>query len=147
MYFHAIVSHDFGFNPEKHSVYVRGGDGLGQKGWTDACEMYYTKDLHDLGSLIEGKMDIPRQSLDKPIPYKYVIHRGKDTVEYEFIYEPVQKKGEHVNRCLQVASASLGGGGKLSRALSGSAPWLLGEQTSGFESSAWPWPCLCLFEE
>nr|XP_034361931.1 E3 ubiquitin-protein ligase RNF213 [Arvicanthis niloticus] len=113
VYFHAIVSRHFGFNPDKHRVCVRGGDGLGQKAWTDACEMYYAQDLHDLGSLIEGKMDIPRQSLDKPIPYKYVIHRGgsgRDTVEYEFIYEVAQKKGDHVNRCLQVASASLGRG-------------------------------------
>ncbi|XP_028640286.1 E3 ubiquitin-protein ligase RNF213, partial [Grammomys surdaster] len=113
VHFHAIVSHHFGFNPNEHRVCVRGGDGLGQKGWTDACKMYYTQDLDDLGSLIEGKMDIPRQNLDKPIPYKYVIHRGgsgKDTVEYEFIYELPQKKGEHVNRCLQVASALLGRG-------------------------------------
>lgn len=43
VYFHAIVSRDFGFNPDKHRVYVRGGEGLGQKGWTDACEMYYTQ--------------------------------------------------------------------------------------------------------
>lgn len=79
--------------------------------------MFLHRDLHDLGSLVEGKMDIPRQSLDKPIPYKYVIHRGgssKDTVEYEFIYEQAQKKGEHVNRCLRVVSTSLGNGGKLS---------------------------------
>ncbi|XP_029401802.1 E3 ubiquitin-protein ligase RNF213 isoform X2 [Mus pahari] len=113
VYFHAIVSRHFGFNPEEHKVYVRGGNGLGQKGWTDACEMYCTQDLQDLGILIEGKMDIPRQSLDKPIPYKYVIHRGgssKDTVEYEFIYEQAQKKGEHVNRCLQVVSSLLGNG-------------------------------------
>ncbi|XP_052050777.1 E3 ubiquitin-protein ligase RNF213 isoform X2 [Apodemus sylvaticus] len=113
VYFHAIVSRHFGFNPDEHRVYVRGGEGLGQKSWTDACEMHYTQDLHDLGFLIEGKMDIPRQSLDKPIPYKYVIHRGggsKVTVEYEFIYEQAEKKGEHVNRCLQVASACLGSG-------------------------------------
>lgn len=113
VYFHAIVSRDFVFNPDKHRVYVRGGEGLGQKGWTDACEMYYTQDLHDLGSLIEGKMDIPRQSLDKPIPYKYVIHHGsssKDSVEYEFIYEQPQKKGEHVNRCLYVDSTLLSSG-------------------------------------
>lgn len=43
VYFHAIVSRDFGFIPDKHKVFIRGGDGLGQKGWTDACEMYYTK--------------------------------------------------------------------------------------------------------
>ncbi|CAH6776517.1 Rnf213 [Phodopus roborovskii] len=111
VYFHAIVSRDFSFNPNNHRVYVRGGEGLGKKGWmVDACEMNYTKDLHELGSLVEGSMVIPRQSLDQPIPYKYVIHRGdsgKDSVEYEFIYEQPQKKGEHVNRSLLVESALL----------------------------------------
>ncbi|XP_052615833.1 E3 ubiquitin-protein ligase RNF213 isoform X2 [Peromyscus californicus insignis] len=110
VYFHAIVSREFAFNPDNHRVYVRGGQELGKNGWSDACEMYYTKDLGDLGSLIEGSMVIPRQSLDKPIPYKYAIHRGgsnKDTAEYEFIYEQPQKKGEHVNRCLLVVSALL----------------------------------------
>lgn len=43
VYFHAIVSSHFGFNPDEHRVYVRGGEGLGQKGWTDACEMHYTQ--------------------------------------------------------------------------------------------------------
>ncbi|XP_029417237.1 E3 ubiquitin-protein ligase RNF213 isoform X2 [Nannospalax galili] len=112
VYFHAIVSKHFAFDADVHRVFVRGGEELGRKGWTDACEMYYSKDLHDLGSLIEGSLVIPRQSLDKNIPYKYVIHhRGsKDTVEYEFIYEDPQKKGEHVNRCLCVRSALLGAG-------------------------------------
>ncbi|XP_035293735.1 E3 ubiquitin-protein ligase RNF213 isoform X3 [Cricetulus griseus] len=111
VYFHAIVSRDFAFNPDNHRVCVRGGEGLGRKAWSDACEMNYTKDLNELGSLVEGSMVIPRQSLDKPIPYKYVIHRGgsgsKDTAEYEFIYEQPQKKGEHVNRSLLVESALL----------------------------------------
>lgn len=111
VYFHAIVSRDFAFNPDNHRVCVRGGDGLGKTGWTDACEMNYTKDLQELGSLVEGSMVIPRESLDKPIPYKYIIHRGgsssKDTAEYEFIYEQPRKKGEHVNRSLLVESALL----------------------------------------
>lgn len=80
--------------------------------------MFLHRDLGDFGSLIEGCMVIPRQSLDKPIPYKYAIHRGgsnKDTAEYEFIYEQPEKKGEHVNRCLLVDSALLGTGGKPSR--------------------------------
>lgn len=97
--------------------------------------MFLHRDLHDLGFLIEGKMDFPRQSLDKPIPYKYVIHRGgssKDSVEYEFIYEQPQEKGEQVNRCLQVVSTLLSSGGKPLRPQSGSAPWLFGEQTSGW---------------
>ena len=74
-------------------------------------------------------MVIPKQSLNKPIPYKYVIHRdgsSKDAVDYEFIYEESKKKGEHVNRSLLVDSAHLGTGGKPSRGLSGSAPGSLG---------------------
>ncbi|KAL1780092.1 E3 ubiquitin-protein ligase RNF213 isoform X1 [Sigmodon hispidus] len=114
VYFHAILSRHFAFDPENHRVCVRGGEGLGTAGWTeDACEMHYTKDLQDLGALIEGRMVIPRQSLNKHIPYKYVIHRSassKDTTEYEFIYERPQR-GEHVNRCLLVNSALLGTGG------------------------------------
>lgn len=43
VYFHAIVSRDFAFNPDNHRVYVRGGQELGKKGWSDACEMCYTK--------------------------------------------------------------------------------------------------------
>ncbi|XP_057630023.1 E3 ubiquitin-protein ligase RNF213-like [Chionomys nivalis] len=113
VYFHAIVSRDFSFNPDNHRVCVRGGEGLGKEPWTDACEMNYTKDLRELGSLVEGSMVIPRQSLNKPIPYKYVIYRGgdsKDAVNYEFIYEPPQNKGEHVNRSLLVDSVRLGTG-------------------------------------
>ena len=91
--------------------------------------MFLHRDLRELGSLVEGSMVIPRQSLNKPIPYKYVIHRdgsSKDAVDYEFIYEESKKKGEHVNRSLLVDSAHLGTGGKPSRGLSGSAPGSLG---------------------
>ncbi|XP_047401153.1 E3 ubiquitin-protein ligase RNF213 isoform X1 [Sciurus carolinensis] len=110
VYFHAILSKDFAFDPELHTVFVRGGEGLGRPAWSDACEMYYVQDLHENGSLIEGSIVIPRQSLDKAIPYKYVLHRGRGpdpTVEYEYIYKPPQKAGEHVNRCLCVRSSLL----------------------------------------
>lgn len=43
VYFHAIVSRDFSFNPDNHRVCVRGGEGLRKEPWTDACEMNYTK--------------------------------------------------------------------------------------------------------
>uniref|UniRef100_A0A8D2D6D2 E3 ubiquitin-protein ligase RNF213 n=1 Tax=Sciurus vulgaris TaxID=55149 RepID=A0A8D2D6D2_SCIVU len=110
VYFHAILSKDFAFDPELHTVFVRGGEGLGQPAWSDACEMYYVQDLHENGSLIEGSVVIPRQSLDRAIPYKYVLHRGRGpdpAVEYEYIYKPPQKAGEHVNRCLCVRSSLL----------------------------------------
>ena len=100
--------------------------------------MLLHRDLRELGSLVEGSMVIPRQSMNKPIPYKYVIHRGgssKDSVDYEFIYEESKKKGEHVNRSLLVDSALLGtGGGKPSRGLSG--------QPSSWVSGSCAWHCL-----
>ncbi|XP_073901038.1 E3 ubiquitin-protein ligase RNF213 isoform X4 [Castor canadensis] len=110
VYFHAILSKHFDFNPDHHRVFVRGGEGLGKPAWKNACEMYYTEDLSENGSLLDGSMVIPKQSLDKPIPYKYVIDLGKGNVEYEFIYKTPQKKGEHVNRCLIVQSFLAGSG-------------------------------------
>ncbi|XP_069398075.1 E3 ubiquitin-protein ligase RNF213 isoform X4 [Ovis canadensis] len=111
VYFHAIISKDFGFNPDQHKVYVRGGKELGKPAWNhNVCEMHYSKDLHENGSLIEGSTTISKQHVDKPIPYKYVICRGKNSVEYEFIYKEQAKKGEHVNRCLRVKSSLLHSG-------------------------------------
>ncbi|XP_013361468.1 PREDICTED: E3 ubiquitin-protein ligase RNF213 isoform X2 [Chinchilla lanigera] len=103
VYFHAILSKDFAFDPKCHQVFVRGSKGLGKQEWKDACEMHYAKDLQETGCLIEGSMVIPKQSINCPIPYKYVIVKAQDSVEYEFIYKK-QKKGEHVNRCLHIPS-------------------------------------------
>lgn len=50
--------------------------------------------------------------MDKPIPYKYVICRGKSSEEYEFIYKDQPKEGKHVNRCLRVKPSLLDSGGK-----------------------------------
>ncbi|XP_076693046.2 E3 ubiquitin-protein ligase RNF213-like [Callospermophilus lateralis] len=110
VHFHAIIPKHVTFDPELHTVFIRGGEELGQPKWSDACKMYYTADLHEYGSLIEGSVVIPRQSLDRAIPYKYVLHRGfsRSSVEYEYIYEQPQKAGEHVNRCLCVKSSLLG---------------------------------------
>ncbi|XP_077886537.1 E3 ubiquitin-protein ligase RNF213-like isoform X3 [Ictidomys tridecemlineatus] len=110
VYFHAIIPKHVTFDPELHTVFIRGGEELGQPKWSDACKMYYVKDLLELGSLIEGRVVIPRQSLDRAIPYKYVLHHGRGSscaVEYEYIYEQPQKAGEHVNRCLCVKSSLL----------------------------------------
>ncbi|KAM5149392.1 E3 ubiquitin-protein ligase RNF213 [Callospermophilus lateralis] len=101
VYFHAIISKHFAFDPELHTVFIRGGEELGRPGWSDACEMFYVEDLRENGSLIEGSIVIPRGSLDRAIPYKYVLHRGPNqAVEYEYIYKQPQRAGEHVNRCL-----------------------------------------------
>ncbi|XP_048222860.1 E3 ubiquitin-protein ligase RNF213 [Perognathus longimembris pacificus] len=111
VYFHAILSNHFAFKPDVHKVFVRGGEKLGKPAWKNACELHYTKDLGANGSLVEGSLVIPRESLGTPIPYKYVIDRGDQASgEYEYIYKPVKKKGHHVNRCLCVQPALLGTG-------------------------------------
>ena len=50
--------------------------------------------------------------MDELIPHKYIICKGKNSEEYEFIYTSQQKKGEYVNRCLRVKSSLLDSGGK-----------------------------------
>uniref|UniRef100_A0A8D2H250 Ring finger protein 213 n=1 Tax=Urocitellus parryii TaxID=9999 RepID=A0A8D2H250_UROPR len=105
VYFHAIISKHFAFDPELHTVFIRGGEELGRPGWSDACEMFYVEDLRENGSLIEGSIVIPRGSLDRDIPYKYVLHRGPNQAEYEYIYKQPQRAGEHVNRCLCIKSS------------------------------------------
>ncbi|XP_042525946.1 E3 ubiquitin-protein ligase RNF213 [Dipodomys spectabilis] len=110
VYFHAILSNHFGFKPDAHKVFIRGGKGLGKPAWENACQLHYTKDLGEHGSLVEGSLVIPRQSLDTSIPYKYVVDRGgKSSVEYEYIYKS-PKKSQYVNRCLRVRSTLLGSG-------------------------------------
>ncbi|ELK12270.1 RING finger protein 213 [Pteropus alecto] len=109
VFFHAILSKDFKFDPSQHQVFIRGGEELGKPKWNHHfCTMHYSKDLGQHGTLVEGSGIIARQHLDKPIPYKYVFSRAKGPVEYEFIYKLQKQKHEHVNRCLQVKSELLG---------------------------------------
>ncbi|KAM5307769.1 E3 ubiquitin-protein ligase RNF213 isoform 2-T2 [Glossophaga mutica] len=112
VFFHAIISKDFGLEPQRHRVFVRGGAELGEHRWRhNVCEMYCIRHVDPHGYLVEGSTVLARQHLDKPIPYKYVVARGEDPVEYEFIYEKQKKESAHVDRCLRVKSALLGAGG------------------------------------
>ena len=44
LYFHAIVSKHFGFDPALHKVFIRGGEEFGKPKWTrNVCEMHHTK--------------------------------------------------------------------------------------------------------
>ncbi|KAM7069332.1 E3 ubiquitin-protein ligase RNF213 isoform 2-T4 [Molossus nigricans] len=108
VYFHAIISKDFNFDPSKHRMFVWGGEELGKPKWKrNVCEMFTTKQLDGHGLLIEGSTVISKQHLDRPIPYKYVVELGKDTVQYEFIYKRQERENVHVNRCLHVKSKLL----------------------------------------
>ncbi|XP_045839965.1 E3 ubiquitin-protein ligase RNF213 isoform X2 [Meles meles] len=109
VFFHAIISKDVSFDPNVHKVFVKGGEELGKPKWSrNVCEMHCTKDLHENGFLVEGSAVLSRQHVNKAIPYKYVVVRGKNS-DYEYIYKP-QQSSEHVNRCLQVRAELLGSG-------------------------------------
>ncbi|XP_021566641.1 E3 ubiquitin-protein ligase RNF213, partial [Carlito syrichta] len=111
VYFHAIISKDFAFNPDHHKVFIRGGEELGQPKWSrNICELHCTRDLKDSGCLVEGSTVISKKNLNKSIPYKYVICNNKSSCDYEFIYKRQQKEGEYVNRCLCIKSSLLGSG-------------------------------------
>nr|XP_012644933.2 E3 ubiquitin-protein ligase RNF213-like [Microcebus murinus] len=111
VYFHAILSKDFDFNPDRHTLFVRGGGELGQPEWSRrVCELHCTRHLPEEGWLVEGSAVISRRHLDTPIPYKYVVGHDKGSGEYEFIYKVPQRQGEQVNRCLCIKSSLLGAG-------------------------------------
>ncbi|XP_032177877.1 E3 ubiquitin-protein ligase RNF213 isoform X3 [Mustela erminea] len=109
VFFHAIISRDVSFDPNVHQVFVKGGEEFGKPKWgLHVCEMHCTKDLYENGFLVEGSAVLSRQHLNKAIPYKYVVVKGKSS-DYEYIYKP-QQSHEHVNRCLQVKAELLGAG-------------------------------------
>uniref|UniRef100_A0A2K5Z6W0 E3 ubiquitin-protein ligase RNF213 n=1 Tax=Mandrillus leucophaeus TaxID=9568 RepID=A0A2K5Z6W0_MANLE len=111
VYFHAIISNHFSFNPDHHKVFIRGGEELGEPKWSrNICELHCTRSLHRDGILVEGSAVISKKYLNKYIPYKYVICNNKGSAEYEFIYKRQQKEGEYVNRCLFIKSSLLGSG-------------------------------------
>ncbi|XP_023265809.1 E3 ubiquitin-protein ligase RNF213 [Seriola lalandi dorsalis] len=104
IYFHAILSKDFKFDPKEDRVFIRAGSHIGS--WDeDATELFVTGDHGDHGFLIEGSlMTIKNQAVSESIPYKYVVYnRKKDKYEYEFIYK-LDSAHQTTNRCLFVKS-------------------------------------------
>nr|XP_025041218.1 E3 ubiquitin-protein ligase RNF213-like [Pelodiscus sinensis] len=97
VYFHAVLSKDFKLDPNLHKVFIRAQGISGYSNWQDnICELACTKDLGEHGLLIEGCVTVSKDSMNKSIPYKYFISRGKKR-EYEFIYKPSPQE-VHVNR-------------------------------------------------
>lgn len=110
VYFHAILSRNFSFDPNCDKVFIKGGEGLGKNAWSSyVCEMNCTKELDEHGFLIEGEMMVSKDQVAKPIPYKYYIVRGSNQ-EYEFIYKKPTKSGQYVNRCLFIKEPFLRSG-------------------------------------
>ncbi|XP_077184308.1 E3 ubiquitin-protein ligase RNF213 isoform X2 [Paroedura picta] len=100
VYFHAILSKDFKLDLEHHKVFVR-AEGISNFGnWKNICELTWSKDLGQHGHLFHGWTNISKDNMNKYIPYKYYVSRGKKG-EYEFIYKNCQKG--HVNRCMYIS--------------------------------------------
>ncbi|KAG9491250.1 hypothetical protein GDO78_006558, partial [Eleutherodactylus coqui] len=99
VYFHVIVSKDFGLNMNEDKVIVKAGNVKGYKDWGSVvCEMHCTKEFKDFGFLYEGHTSISKDNLNKSIPYKYVVQsNGKE--EYEHISCKTED-GAYINRCL-----------------------------------------------
>ncbi|XP_040919421.1 E3 ubiquitin-protein ligase rnf213-alpha isoform X2 [Toxotes jaculatrix] len=102
IYFHAVLSKDFSFNPEEDHIFIRIGSPLGT--WEEnAAELFVTRDFGDHGFLVEGSLaTIKSKAVSESIPYKYIVYK-KGKYEFEFIYK-LDSAHKITNRCLFVKS-------------------------------------------
>ncbi|KAM4663579.1 E3 ubiquitin-protein ligase RNF213-like [Discoglossus pictus] len=109
VFFHVVVSKDFKLNIDHDKVIVRAGKMNEYRDWKDVvCHMHFTRDLNAHGWLYEGSTKISQAYVDKYIPYKYVVVRGKkEECEYELIYKFDGPDNSIVNRCLHIQSKSV----------------------------------------
>ncbi|XP_048448789.1 E3 ubiquitin-protein ligase rnf213-alpha-like, partial [Rhincodon typus] len=100
IYFHALLSKDFKFNPESDMVTVRGLD----DDWkTPKVEMSVTKNLKEHGYLIKGHLFTHKNIIGKCLPYKYAVHKMQSgKTEYETIYKWDTPDDCITNRCLYI---------------------------------------------
>ncbi|XP_022072402.1 E3 ubiquitin-protein ligase rnf213-alpha [Acanthochromis polyacanthus] len=103
IYFHAVLSKDFKFDPKEDRIFIRVGHRIGT--WEEnAVELFVTRDLGEHGFLVEGTlMTIKSKAVSVSIPYKYVVYKyGKKTYDFEYIYKVDSTPDVHTNRCLFV---------------------------------------------
>ncbi|XP_010769191.1 E3 ubiquitin-protein ligase rnf213-alpha [Notothenia coriiceps] len=102
IYFHAVLSKDFKFDPDKDRIFIRAGQTIGT--WDEnAVELSVTRDLGEHGFLVEGSLTtIKAEAVSEPIPYKYVVYnKKKSKYEFEYIYK-LDSTHQTTNRCLFV---------------------------------------------
>nr|XP_061805731.1 E3 ubiquitin-protein ligase rnf213-alpha-like [Nerophis lumbriciformis] len=86
LYFHAIISKDFNFKPQKHRIFIRAGPPLSNWG-VNLLELSETRDVGKYGLLVEGKVETQKMVImSQSIPYKYLVQKKKKT-KFEFIYK------------------------------------------------------------
>ncbi|KAM6905305.1 E3 ubiquitin-protein ligase rnf213-alpha-like [Xenentodon cancila] len=103
IYFHAVLSKDFKFDPDKDRIFIRAGPPIGT--WEEAAELFSTRDLGEHGYLVEGSLTTSKKDTESvSIPYKYAVYKGKkEKYEYEYIYK-INYSKHPTNRCLFVKS-------------------------------------------
>ncbi|XP_017280867.1 E3 ubiquitin-protein ligase rnf213-alpha [Kryptolebias marmoratus] len=102
IYFHAVLSKDFKFNPDEDLIFIRAGSPIGT--WEkNVAELTVSRDLGEHGFLVEGILVTSKtETVTKSIPYKYVVYKyKKKAYEFEYIYK-LESSKHHTNRCLFV---------------------------------------------
>ncbi|XP_054463285.1 E3 ubiquitin-protein ligase rnf213-alpha [Anoplopoma fimbria] len=102
IYFHAVLSKDFKFDPKEDRIFIRAGPSIGN--WKDnAVELSVTKDLEEHGYLVEGTLQTNKSdAVSEAIPYKYVVYNHKkQKYDFEYIYK-MDSTHQTTNRCLFV---------------------------------------------
>ncbi|KAL7850786.1 hypothetical protein SRHO_G00201350 [Serrasalmus rhombeus] len=101
IYFHAVLSKDFKFDPNEDHIFIRAGHIIGD--WeANLVELSVSRDLSEHGFLVEGTFVTTKKRAEAvSIPYKYVVYRKKkDRYDFEYIYK--LDSSETTNRCLFV---------------------------------------------
>ncbi|KAK5884967.1 hypothetical protein CesoFtcFv8_018727 [Champsocephalus esox] len=102
IYFHAVLSKHFKFDPAEDLIFIRAGRHIGT--WNEnAVELSVARDLGEHGFLVEGRLPTNKtEAVSVSIPYKYVVYnKKKDKYEHEYIYK-LDSTHQITNRCLFV---------------------------------------------
>ncbi|XP_041812142.1 E3 ubiquitin-protein ligase rnf213-alpha [Chelmon rostratus] len=101
IYFHAVLSKDFKFDPGADRIFIQAGRYIGS--WDkNVVELFVSRDLGEHGFLVVGSLLTEKSKAESvSIPYKYVVyHAEKNKYEYEYIYK--LDSTQYTNRCLFV---------------------------------------------
>ncbi|XP_038133385.1 E3 ubiquitin-protein ligase rnf213-alpha isoform X1 [Cyprinodon tularosa] len=103
IYFHAVLSKDFKFDPKEDRIFIRAGKPIAESWNHNVAQLEVTRDLGKHGFLVEGRLETSKaKTVSESIAYKYVVYNmKKEQYEYEFIYKH-DSSHEHTNRCLFV---------------------------------------------
>ncbi|XP_042247797.1 E3 ubiquitin-protein ligase rnf213-alpha [Thunnus maccoyii] len=102
IYFHAVLSKDFKFDPKEDRIFIRAGSRIGK--WEEnTVELSVTRDFGEHGFLVEGSLQTIKNDAESvSIPYKYIVYNNKKgKYEYEYIYK-LDSTHHTTNRCLFV---------------------------------------------